>query len=158
MGKIIRILAAACLLAIPATSEARLHERWDYKGLAQEAEFIVIAVPVKEERLNEVGILPNIHPEIKATGIITTFLPIAILRGILPNAPFKLHHYSLSPGEVYRNGPGLVNFDLDKKYAYLMFLKKEGDNQFVALSGQTDPDEAIKQLCGEQFVGISLDN
>lgn len=132
-------------------SQARLAEYWDYKRLSSESQVIVIAVPVKQEKLNEKSILPNIYPDTEASGANTTFAILAILKGEVKGKEFVLHHYFLQAG-IRINGPRLVGFDINKKFPYLMFLKVEGNNnQFVAISGQTDPEYSIQKLGDTYF-------
>jgi hypothetical protein len=57
-----------------------------------------------------------------------------------------LRHYREASSQLSINGPGLVAFDPTAGTQYLMFLVREKDGRYAAVSGQTDPDMAIEPL------------
>ena len=57
-----------------------------------------------------------------------------------------LRHYKEASSGISKNGPGLVSFDPKDGKQYLMFLVREKDGRYVAVSGQTDPDLSIEAL------------
>lgn len=154
MKRRVIFLAVLCITLLGQNSDSRLAEGWPYDRLSRESKLIVIAVPYKQEKIDETAMLPNIYPEIEVKGILTTFVVLRVLKGNLDNKTFVLHHFYLeNPPQVsLKNGPMLASFDLGKKHAYLMFLKKEPEGRFVAMSGQTDPANSIKGIGeGEYF-------
>ena len=56
-----------------------------------------------------------------------------------------LHHYKEADGPTI-NGPGLVTFDPKDRKQYLMFLTRDRDGEYIAVSGQTDPDQSVEAL------------
>ena len=56
-----------------------------------------------------------------------------------------LHHFTLVKPSAAR-GPDLVSFEPKDKKRFLMFLQKEADGRYVAVSGQTDPQDAIMEI------------
>lgn len=58
-----------------------------------------------------------------------------------------LHHY-LRTAEIamIMDGPMFVAFQPKEGKSYLMFLKREPNGRYAAVSGQIDPDDAIKDL------------
>ena len=141
-------LAVVCM----APAFARPVPFRNYDQLTAEAEVVVIAAPTAVRDTPERADLPFIAPAMKAIGVETTFEVVALLKGELraqKDQPknLVLHHYRLPVSAVpIPNGPGLVTFDPKAKKQYLMFLKREPDGRYQALSGQTDPDLSIEPL------------
>jgi hypothetical protein len=142
-------LSTAC--ALPAL--ARPVAIRTYDQLTAEAELVVIATPTAVRDTPERTDLPYITPGTRAIGVETTFEVAVVFKGELrPAAAGKpqtllLHHYRV-PADTMAipNGPGLVTFDPKSRKQYLMFLKREADGRYQALSGQTDPDMSIEPL------------
>jgi hypothetical protein len=143
----------ACLAAWTATSDARIHRAWSYDELTAAADVIVIATPIATHDRSEHDTLPGITsvaPNGKVSPVIalrveTELRVVTVLKGNA-SASIVLHHYRDEPGDVAKNGPGFVAFTPKDKRQYLMFLTKDRDGQYVAVSGQTDPDLAIEPL------------
>lgn len=142
-------LAGAC--ALPAF--ARPVPFRNYDQLTAEAELVVIASPTAVRELPERSDLPSIAPALRAIGMETTFEVSALLKGEIRGTPggkpktLVLHHYRLPASAApIPNGPGLVSFDPKERKQYLMFLKRDPDGRYQALSGQTDPDLSIEPL------------
>lgn len=153
-ARIHRALSALVLLlagTVPAFARPVAFRNYDQ--LTAEAELVVIAAPTAIRETPERRDLPGIAPAMKGIGIETTFEVSAVLKGELPAAPASkpkslvLHHFRLPlPNVPVPNGPGLVTFDPKARTQYLMFLKREPDGRYQALSGQTDPDLSIEPL------------
>lgn len=162
---VLSVLAVLILLGICSSAHARLMKSWDYKKLSAESDLIVIGIQAQpsEMTLNTI-ILPDIGPdEIKVNELITSFVVAGVLKGELGDKVIQLRHYALLSSEkTSLNGPGLVSFDPQQKYAYLLFLKKGADGVFEPMSGQTDPDQAVKKLDGviysEEYVSSLLNS
>jgi hypothetical protein len=141
-------------LFITLDSQARLKQFWSYETLTDKATVVVIATPTKTEETSELAALPNIvtvrsdgtNEPVMGKGVETTFDVLTVLKGECNTNTFVLHHFKLARQEIVLNGPGLVSFDPRDKKRYLMFLQREADGRYVAVSGQTDPDDAIKEI------------
>jgi hypothetical protein len=143
-------LAPFVVCALAATADARLMRTWHYDELYAKAEVIVIASPVSTHDREEHELLPDIQsvgPSGKASPVFarrveSTLKVVAAIKGA-PGASIVLHH-DREEGPPSARGPGFVQ--LDPKHHYLMFLVRDKDGQYVAVSGLTDPDLAIKEL------------
>jgi hypothetical protein len=156
MTRLIGLLVVFCLIP---QSYGRLKETWDYERLTREATLIVIATPteiVPETDANgEVVALPNIGSAsgygtvspLMAKGVDTKFQVLTVLKGPATTKGLVLHHFKLPvTGQPMINGPGLVSFDPKEKKRFLLFLHKDEKDRWVAVSGQTDPDDAILEI------------
>ena len=145
------LLAVAPVAAAPAAADT-----WSYDALTSQADLVVIATPVTVKDLGESTILPGIQAlgadgkakPVAAIGMETTFNIEVVLKGTWPINHLLLYHLreAKQPAHPVPGGPLLVNFDPKNKVRYLMFLKTTRDGRFVALTGQTDPGLAIKDL------------
>jgi hypothetical protein len=68
-----------------------------------------------------------------------------VLKGGLKSEEFTLRHYQLAK-PAKRVGGWLVNFDPKQNNEYLMFLKKNEDGSWAAVSGQDHPRQSISRL------------
>jgi hypothetical protein len=145
-----------------STAAARPVHILSYEEMTTQADLIVIATPVATRDTGEKTTFPGIQTifpsvqtgtagysgPVSGISLETTFSLLAILKGNLKENTFILYHFRLAneaTGAI-SNGPNLVIFDLTKKTRYLMFLKKDKDGRYLALTGQTDPAFAIKEL------------
>ena len=142
-----------CLVVWTATGDARIHRSWSYDELSAAAELIVIATPIATRDRSERETLPGITsvaPNGKTSPVIaqrveTELRVVTVLKG-KAGATIVLHHDRDEPGDIAKNGPGFVAFAPKDKRQYFMFLTKGEGGQYVAVSGQTDPDLAIEPL------------
>jgi hypothetical protein len=131
-------------------SYARLMRIWTFDTLNDKATLIVIAIPTKVVETSEAVALPNIetvypdgrHEAVMSKGVETSFKVLTVLKGDRDIKQLVLHHYSLAsaPGG---GDPLLVSFKPGGNKQFLMFLQKETDGRYVAVSGQTDPAFSI---------------
>lgn len=143
------------LLCLGLESQARLKQFWSYDSLNDKATLVVIATPIKTAETSERAALPNIatvHSDgtkenLMGKGVETSFQILTVLKGERSTNTLVLHHFTLlaKPG-IIMNGPDLVSFDPKDKKRFLMFLLKEADGRYIAVSGQTDPQDAIKEI------------
>jgi hypothetical protein len=149
-----RIALIAALAALAGTAEARILRSWPYTELMKAADLVVIATPVATTATGRLEELPNIlegdasrnASTVKAERLETELDVTVTLKG---NAAAKivLHHTREHPvGKLQLDGPGYVSFDPKDKRQYLMFLVREPDGRYAAVSGQTDPNQAIEPL------------
>jgi len=68
------------------------------------------------------------------------------IKGVCPTPSLVLHHYQEAKPTPSFGPPGLVAFEPKDKKRYLLFLQPEADGRYVAVSGQTDPDDSIKPI------------
>ena len=108
-------------------------QAWTYDMLNDKATLLVIAVPT------------NVIYSSTGRGIETSFKVLTVLKGERNIGQLVLHHYALSPAATSR-GPLLVPYKPEDKKQFLMFLQKEADGRYVAVSGMDDPDDSIKQI------------
>ena len=151
MKKIVPLLS---ILLLGAAASARLHEYWPYDKLTKEANLIVIATPISTRDTTERTTFPdivsvdtnNVRTSIPAIGVETTFTSLAVLKGDTNATTIVFHHLREAERHLEFNGPGLVAFDPKEKRRFLLFLKRESDGRYAPLTGQTDPDGAVKDL------------
>ncbi len=146
--KISLTLFTSLLLAFEA--HARLIQGGTYDTLNDKATLIVIAVPTKVVETSELAALPNIttvyadgkREPVMGKGVETSFKVLTVLKGDRGIKQLILHHFALAAAQADR-GPLLVSFKPEDKKQFLMFLQKEADGRYVAVSGQTDPQVSI---------------
>jgi hypothetical protein len=141
-------LLTSLLLAFEA--DARLMQVATFDTLNDKATLIVIATPTKVVETSELVALPNIetvytdgrHEAVMGKGVETSFKVLTVLKGDRDIKQLVLHHYALAsaPGG---GDPLLVSFKPGGKKQFLMFLQKEADGRYVAVTGQTDPQLSI---------------
>jgi len=123
---------------------------WTFDTLNDKATLIVIATPTKVVETSELAALPNIatvhtngtQEPVMGKGVETSFKVLTVLKGDRDIKQLVLHHYSFASAPGYGD-PLLVSFKPGGKKQFLMFLEKEADGQYVAVSGQTDPAFSI---------------
>jgi hypothetical protein len=131
-----------------------LYRSWSYAEINDTATLIVLATPTKVTATPERTALPNIQTvhndgkkeDVIGAGVETTFEVLTVLKGERSTNALVLHHFTLAEQPKLMYGPRLVSFEPKDKKSYLMFLQKEADGRYVAVSGQTDPVLAIKEL------------
>jgi len=135
------LLTLALLLSLPVVAFGRIRPAWTYEQLHGDADLVVIAKPVSSTHLEEKVSLPNISPAVPVVGIETQFDVRLVLKGEVKSKTIELHHYALQrPADGQSRGaPQLVSFDPKQPACYLMFLKREADNRYAPVTGQTDP-------------------
>ena len=141
-------------------SHARLMQIWTYDMLNDKAALVVIATPTKVVETSELMVFPNIttvYPNgqqeaVKGKGVETTFKVLTVLKGEPDIKQLVLHHYALASAPA-DGEPMLVSFKPEGNQQFLMFLQKETDGRYVAVSGQTDPQFSVIEL-GPNFVSV----
>src|ERR1039457_6949504 len=153
------LLMSLCLVL---ESHARALPNLTYDDQNRKAVLIVIATPTKVTETSELAASPNIsqsHPDgtsgpVMVKGVETSFEVLTVLKGDQSVKTLVLHHYAkakpVQSGDEI-NPPLLVSFEPKDKKRYLMFLEKEADARYVADTGQTDPEVAIKELTGVNY-------
>lgn len=137
-------------------SHARLMRYWTYQQLNDEATVIVVATPTKVTPTSERTALPDVvsvhqdgtKSDIIGAGVETSFEILTVLKGDRDAKSLTLHHFAFADPKDGggRSVPNLVSFEPKDKKRYLLFLKREADGRYVAVSGQTDPAIAIKEF------------
>jgi hypothetical protein len=134
-------LTLALLLTLPVVAFGRIRPVWTYEQIHADADLVVIAKPVSSTHLEEKASLPNISPVIPVVGIETQFDVRLVLKGEPKSKTIALHYYALqrSADGQARGAPHLVSFDPKQPTCYLMFLKREANDRYAPVTGQTDP-------------------
>jgi hypothetical protein len=159
------------LFAFSTPTDARLIEEWSFERLMKESDVVVIATAVKTEVTDDKG--PEHSWQYEFVGQETTFKVTSTLKGKLPGESFKVLHFKF--GELKKsepktgrrfvdnaiiNGPGFVSFrtgehkltlNLETRTIstppnYLLYLRALKDGRFEPVSGQIDPDLAVRML------------
>jgi hypothetical protein len=148
------ILAALGGVLLAGAAEARTLRTWTYTHLMKAADLVVIATPRATTATGRLEELPDIRESdacgnastVKAERLETELEVTVTLRGN-PVTNIVLHHTREHPvGKPQLDGPGFVRFDPKDELQYLMFLVREPDGRYAAVSGQTDPNQAIEPL------------
>jgi hypothetical protein len=153
-------VVAFCWAATPAAG--RLVESWSYERLFKEADLVVIAVPVGEEKTNDPF---GEHPwGLDIVGVNTAFEPKYALKGKADAKQIKVLHFRFGlprPGDppIIEDGPGFMAFrtkaalvgDGDQKVVlpspeYLLFLRRLKDGRYEPVSGKVDPAFAVREM------------
>ena len=151
MKTYLTLLMALCFAFV---SHARLMQWWPYDAQMDKAALVVIATPTTVAETSELVALPNIvtvhndgtKEDVMGKGVETSFEVLSVLKGERGTKTFVLHHFKLAKPGVDFNSPMLVSFKPGEQKRYLMFLQKEADGRYVAVCGQTDPGNSIKEL------------
>jgi hypothetical protein len=144
------------LLTLACICDARPARSWTYEQLTAEADAVVIATPTENQDTKEPTVFPNMQrtgadgksAPVPAVGVETKFEVQAILKGEKKLKTFVFYHLRQLVPENVPNGPMLVKFEPKEPKRYLMFLKREADGRYVALTGQLDSAIAVKDLGG----------
>jgi hypothetical protein len=115
-------------------------ESASYQEMFDKADLIVIAKPVSTAATTERTML--MPGKFHVIGISTDFETRVVFKGDKKVKIFVLHHYKLDPDIeklVIINGPRLVDINLGKDKAFLLFLIKETDGRYAPVSGQIGP-------------------
>jgi len=156
-------LTLLIFLCLSLEAKARMYPSWydDYDSLNDKATLVVIATPTtvgtNTEKTSFGSISKEGDPtpeEIAGTGVETGFRIVTVLKGDRNMKALVLRHYVLVKSESKEMkimldilfGPSLISFEPNSKKMYLMFLRKEADGRYVAVTGQEDPAYSVKQL------------
>lgn len=131
------------LLTTPLLCFGRLMKAWTYQELFDQADLVVVAVPISTHDTKESGGLPG-WSTIETVGVNTEFQSSVVMKGDTKVKKFILHHYRLkNPKQIPPNAPSFVGFKppfkLETSERFLLFLKRESDGKYAPVSGQIDP-------------------
>ncbi|MCI0539080.1 MAG: hypothetical protein L0Z50_28060 [Verrucomicrobiales bacterium] len=142
-------LSAILVLFFAFTAFAAIDHIWSFAELRDRATLVVIATPIK---VTATGQSTNIGV-LRGKEIQTTFRVMTMLKGALSTNAFLLRHFSdEKPKQVYvNNSPRLVSFEPKDKLPYLMFLQREDDGRYAAVSGHWSPQDSILLLPASGF-------
>ena len=162
MNRAFAIILPTCvtLLLSVSPASARPVKLWSFQELTEQAELVIIARPSAVRDTGQKTTLAA-YPVISVE---TTFEVLAVLKGKKDTQRIALHHFRRDRGPEQASGmpraeinpPGLVSFAPKEKRRYLLFLKREEDGRHSALTGQTDPVNAVHELCGASVTKESL--
>jgi hypothetical protein len=136
------------ILWLVTTAFGRPVSSMPYDRLTAEADFVVISTPIAVGETQEKIKLPGLSPPTRVVGVEATFEVLAVLKGDKSTKQFVLHHFRRAKAEPHPkpNGLGLVGFQPKDKKTFLLFLKREPDGRYVAVTGEVDPVFSIKEL------------
>ena len=138
------------LFCLAVTSHARIGMGWTYEQLKTNATLVVIATPVQANVTEERT--PIAGSNVEGKGLETIFEVLSVLKGNEATNRIVLHHFALArerKSSVYSDlDPRLISFEPKEKKQYLMFLRREADGRYFAVSGQYDPVDSIHALVG----------
>jgi len=138
------------ILAAGASMWARPVPYWPYDKLTREADLIVIATPASVRDTGVKTTFPGIardNQPVDAIQMEATFAVLATFKGAESLKTLHFHYLrEAAPQTVSVNGPALVSFNSKEKKRYLLFLRREKDGRYAALTGQTDPAGSVKDL------------
>lgn len=151
MRKFTRLFIVISIMLIAGTAYAYLHRSLSVDELKEKADLIVIATPqTKSQATGKNMILEGVKPDMAVLDMITNFKIKGTLKGKSKKETFTLLHYYYNykdPPKVQKGGPVLRKYKTDEFYReYLMFLKDEGNGIYIPISGQKDPNYAIRLL------------
>jgi hypothetical protein len=131
-------------LCFGSNIQARLIQNWSYDMLNANATLVVIATPATVSETTE---RTNLYSTVSVKGVETSFKVLTVLKGDRKTESFVLHHFALGESnQIIIDGPLLISFKPHSYKLYLMFLQKEADGRYVAVSGQSEPVFSMKQL------------
>ncbi len=137
-----------CLvLASGSSAAARAVRLWSPAELWEKADLVVIATArsTQDEKNQQFD-----HPKDNTwVAVETVFDAQASLKGSPKEKILTLGHYryyNKQAGVTVRDGPAFVEFNVQKKNLYLMFLKRGADGLYELLTGQYDPYQSFIML------------
>ncbi|HEY5792546.1 MAG TPA: hypothetical protein VIS74_04565 [Chthoniobacterales bacterium] len=146
MKPLLLILSVICLII---DTQARIVPAWPFSEMEKRADLVIIGIPKPTEETGEkiqIEKTPfnSIHPPFNAIGLNTPFQVEAVLKGDKKIKEIILHHYRTDAS--LPDGPSLVRFDKTNRSPYLLFLSREPDGRYQAVTGQIDPAFSIRKL------------
>lgn len=143
------VFVLVCLFVASIPSHARKVRAWTYEDLAQEADLIVIATTKSVRDLKKETAFPNLFLKDKpvpAMAMEVTLDVLSVLKGKTDGGTITLSYLRPASLRLMEDGPQLIIFNPELKVRYLMYLKREPDGRYSAITGQTDPALAVKDL------------
>src|SRR5262245_37371394 len=149
-----------CWFAAPATG--RLVPSWSYERLFKEADLVIIAVPVGEEKADDA--FGENHWGLDIVGMNTSFEIRRTLNGKAEGKQIKMLHFRfVDPPKgklvVIEDGPGFVAVRRKTLTVregddplhlsapeYLLFLRRLKDGRYEPVSGKLDPRFAVREM------------
>jgi hypothetical protein len=153
MKKIIPILVCLMLLGLVFVSYSRSIIIYSFDELTDKATVVVIATPTTVTATTNQCTFDG--GNIMGTGVETSFRILGVFKGDRNIKELTLRYFARSTPESemkngvmigYLDGPGLISFEPNSHKQYLMFLQKEADGRYVAVTGQEDPIYSVQQL------------
>src|SRR2546423_2790056 len=128
------------MILLPLLATARPVQVMSAEEMFKKADLVAICQPVSIKQTTEQSVLTNIAAQIPVVGLETTFNVRDVQKGDNILKQLVLHHYRLAdPTAPMRNGPSLLEFATRTNELFLLYLVKEPDGRFAAVTGQTDP-------------------
>ncbi len=144
------VLSILLLLGFAAEANSRIGTYLSYEDLTKKSDLIIIARPTRVHETSEKVPSTKLGMELsdqdgkpaKVTvrGVETSFEVLVVFKGNRSTRKLVLHHY-LRTVEIamIMDGPTFVTFQPKEGKSYLMFLKREPDGRYAAVSGPDRP-------------------
>ena len=151
------ILCCLLLCAAIQSGEARQIEDWPYERLFAEADLVVIAAAEATEE-SEDNLEVDGWAASDFVGQNTMFEIQSTLKGAIDKKTIQILHFRAAEGRLLENGPLFVAFrhgalkakwkdgNIVTPVEYLLFLRKLDDGRFELVSGQIDPELAVREM------------
>jgi hypothetical protein len=150
------------LCGFAGTASARLVPSWSYERLFKEADLVVIAAPVGEEKADDA--FGEHSWDLDIAGMNSAFEVRHILKGEANGKRIKVLHFRfVDPPKgkivIIDDGPGFVAVRRESLAVregdaplhlpapeYLLFLRRLKDGRYEPVSGKVDPKFAVREL------------
>jgi hypothetical protein len=137
-------------LGLSPAVDAWTHKDWSIHALLSAASLVVVATPISENVISARAPLQNAtsglaaDPNVYVDDVETTFNVMTHIKGRDDVLTVVLHHsrYTDNRGPMMA-GPQPVELSAGSGKRYLMFLERDSDNRWKAVSGLLDSSEAI---------------
>jgi hypothetical protein len=157
------VLAVIAIALLRVEASAQLAYLWTFDELAAKADVVVIARPLLTRDTGKSTDLSELSPSLPVVELNTEFTILAALKGGPLGKTLVLRHYRLNRLKGPCVGCG-IQMDFTQggaaarqcspgdqsgqpqRCTYLMFLAREVDGSFGAVSGRLFPNEAIRKI------------
>lgn len=137
MNRTLLLCFTVFVLGLVHNGAARITKAWRYEEMFDKADLVVIARVVTTTDTEERSTILSLN----VIGVVTDFKTHLILKGNKSVETFQLHHYRVASKEqkaAVANGPSFIRFSFEHP-AFLLFLSREPDGRYAAVTGQEDP-------------------
>jgi hypothetical protein len=160
MRTFLTLILSLCLVF---KSHSRVVIEWGFDQLKDKANAVLVATPTSVTAITNQSTLAG--SKINGIWVETSFRILGVLKGDRTIKEIKLLHLTGANLEtkkkngdfiMYVDGPRLLTFEPNSNKQYLMFLQKETDGRYVAVTGQEDPIDSVFQFKDDVQVWMKL--
>lgn len=134
-------ISALLGVAVVPVLNARLREAWTFQQMFDRAQLVVIARVIASKDNGKAMPLPD-FASVNVIEVLTEFETRIVFKGPKDLTKFYLRHYRYRSEEeqfAVANNPQLITINQGEHPAFLLFLLKDRNGQYVPFGGQTDP-------------------